>query len=142
VGQARKVMDQLTTAMVEERNVQSAMECYADDAIIVTPDAGEVRGRDRIADYWRHFIDAFPDSHYESITKHEAGNAAIDEGWLEGTNTAPLSLPTGETVPATGRPIKVRSCDVATVENGKIKEHHLYFDQVEFLDQLGLGPGS
>ncbi|WP_233512314.1 ester cyclase [Micromonospora deserti] len=135
-------MDQLTTAMVEERNVQSAMGFYADDAVIVTPDAGEVRGREGIADYWRHLIDAFPDSHYEPISKHEAGNAAIDEGWLEGTNTAPLSLPTGETVPATGRPIKVRSCDVATVENGKIKEHHLYFDQMEFLGQLGLGPES
>lgn len=140
MGQARDVMDRLTAAAVEEHDIQSIVECYAEDAVVVTPDAGEVRGQEHITDYWRQFIEAFPDSRYEPLHKHESGNTAIDEGWFIGTNTAPIPIPSGETVPATGRQIRLRACDVVTVESGKIIAHHLYFDQMEFLGQLGLAP--
>lgn len=142
MGQARDVLDRMTRLAVDDRDLKSLVDCYADNAVVVTPDAGEVRGQERIADYWRQFVDSFPDSRYQTLGKHEAGHTAIDEGYYIGTNTAPLRLPSGETVPATGKRVKIRSCDVATVENGKITEHHLYFDQVEFLDQLGLAPGA
>ncbi|QSB14870.1 nuclear transport factor 2 family protein [Natronosporangium hydrolyticum] len=140
MGEARRVMDRLTSAMVDEHSIDSAVDCYAEDAVIMTPDAGEIHGQDGIGEYWRTFIEAFPDSRYEPIQKHEHGHVAIDEGWLVGTNTAPLPLPTGEVMPATGRQIRVRSCDIATIHHGKIKEHHMYFDQMEFLGQLGLAP--
>ncbi|MDQ4019216.1 MAG: ester cyclase, partial [Actinomycetota bacterium] len=52
----------------------------------------------------------------------------------------PLQMPDGETIPATGKQIRVRGCDVATVENGRITSHRFYFDQMEFLSQLGLVP--
>lgn len=140
MGKAREVMDQLTMAATEQRDIASAMALYSDDAVVITPDAGEIRGRDGIADYWRVFIESFPDSRYEPIRKHESGEVAIDEGWIVGTNTAPLPLPTGEVVPPTGKQVRLRSCDIATVKGGKIKEHHLYFDQLEFMQQLGLAP--
>jgi len=140
MGQARDVLDRMTTLTVEARDVEAAAECYADNAVVMTPDAGEVRGREQIADYWRHFIEAFSDSHFDSLGKHETGNAAIDEGYFTGTNTAPMKMPTGDTLPATGKHVRVRSCDIVTVENGKIIEHHLYFDQADFLGQLGLSP--
>jgi ketosteroid isomerase-like protein len=65
---------------------------------------------------------------------------AIDEGFVVGTNTGPLALPTGRTLPPTGRQVRVRSCDVATVEDGLITSHRAYFDQLELLGQLGLLP--
>jgi ketosteroid isomerase-like protein len=49
-----------------------------------------------------------------------------------------MRMPTGETLPATGKEVRVRSCDVARVEGGEITSHHFYFDQLEFLIQLGL----
>jgi hypothetical protein len=51
-----------------------------------------------------------------------------------------LSTLSGETIPATGKQINVRSCDVATVDSGVITQHRIYFDQMEFLEQLGLLP--
>ena len=57
-----------------------------------------------------------------------------------GTNTGPLSLPDGSTVPATGKAVRVRGCDIATVADGMIVRHHFYFDQMELLTQLGLAP--
>jgi steroid delta-isomerase-like uncharacterized protein len=137
MGQARNVLDKLTAA-VEAHSVDTAMGLYADNGVVTTPDAGEVRGREQIGDYWRQFIDGFPDVKYVPISRLEAGNKAVDEGWFEGTNTKPMKTPSGQTLPATGKHVKVRSCDVATVEKGKITEHHMYFDQKEFLSQLGL----
>jgi SnoaL-like polyketide cyclase len=43
-------------------------------------------------------------------------------------------------IPATGKHVRVRACDIATVQNGVITSHRFYFDQMEFLGQLGLVP--
>jgi len=107
---------------------------------MVTPDAGEIRGREQIIDYLKQLSDAFPDGRYEAAYAHESGDTAIDEGYFVGTHTAPLRTPTGEEIPATGKQVRARSCDVATVQNGLIASHRLYFDQMEFLGQLGLLP--
>ncbi len=86
--------------------------------------------------------EAFPNAGYEIAGKYEDGDTAIDEGYLTGTHTAPLRLPSGESIPPTGRTIRVRSADIARVEGGVVTRHHFYFDQTEFVEQLGLGQGS
>jgi ketosteroid isomerase-like protein len=140
MGEAREVMDRLSAAAFETKDFSAAAECYADGAVAVTPDQGEITGREAIAEYLRQLTDPFPDLGYEYEAKHESGNVAIDEGYVTGTNSAPLPMPTGETIPATGKQIRVRGCDVATVEGGLITSHRIYFDQMEFLGQLGLLP--
>lgn len=139
MGDARAVMDRLTAAMVGQ-DFDAAAACYAENAVAVTPDQGEIRGREAIVEYFRQQSLVFPDSGYESLQKHESGNVAIDEGYFTGTHTEPLPMPSGETVPPTGKQVRVRACDLATVEGGVITAHHLYFDQLEFLGQLGLLP--
>lgn len=137
MGQAREVMDRLTRAM-DEKDRETLAGCYAANAVAYTPDQGELRGRDAITGYLFQFWTAIPDVHYEHGDSYEAGDVAIDEGFVEGTNTGPLNLPSGETLPATGKQVKVRSCDIAKVEAGEITSHRFYFDQMEFLGQLGL----
>ncbi|QDG66028.1 nuclear transport factor 2 family protein [Pseudarthrobacter sp. NIBRBAC000502772] len=141
MGQAREVMDRLTTAMTA-KDKETLANCYSADAVAFTPDEGELTGRDAITKYFFKFWEAIPDVRYEYTDKHEAGEVAIDEGFVAGTNTGPLSLPTGESLPASGKELRVRSCDVARVEGGEITSHHFYFDQLEFLGQLGLLPES
>jgi steroid delta-isomerase-like uncharacterized protein len=138
MGQARELLDRMTEFAVEQHDVDRAVELYAEDAVVSTPDVGELRGRDRIAEYWHGFIDAFPDSHYETISKLEGDGKAVDEGYFEGTHRGALKGPEGETIEPTGKHVKLRSCDIATVRDGKIVEHHLYFDEGEFMRQLGL----
>jgi ketosteroid isomerase-like protein len=132
-------MDAVTEA-VFQKDLEAAAHLYAPDAVMVTPDQGEVRGREQIIGYLKQFNDAFPDNRYEPAYAHESGDTAIDEGYFVGTNTAPLPLPTGEEIPATGKHVRVRACDIATVQNGVITSHRFYFDQMEFLGQLGLVP--
>jgi ketosteroid isomerase-like protein len=140
MGEARDLMDRVTGAVTKGNDRKAIEECYAADAVALTPDQGEIRGRQQIAEYMGQFAESFPDLAYESIQEHESGNVAIDEGYITGTNTGPLPAPSGETIPATGKQIKVRSCDVAVVEGGLITQHRFYFDQMEFLGQLGLVP--
>ena len=139
MGEAREVMDRLTNAFVAGR-AEEIPSLYADNATVVTPEAGELRGRDAITAYFNQFIQGFPDASWESLSKLEAGNTAIDEDYFIGTHTGPLETPTGETIPPTGKEVRLRECDVATVENGRITSHRFYFDQMEFLEQLGLAP--
>ncbi len=142
MAKARELMDKLTWAVTQEHSLDAVMDCYTDDALLVTPDAGEVRGRANAADYWRPFLEAFPDVRYEPLRSFEDGNTAIDEGWITGTHLGPMRLPDGRTIDPTGRQVKVRTLDLATVDDGKIKEHHMYFDQFAYMKQLGLLPSE
>ncbi|THV42061.1 ester cyclase [Glycomyces buryatensis] len=138
MGQAREMMDRLTETAIERHDVDSAAQFYAENAVLATPDMGEIRGRDQISEYWHGMMDGFPDGHYEAISKLESDGKAVDEGFFIGTNTGAMKGPDGATIEATGKQVKLRSCDVATVEDGMITEHHLYFDEADFMRQLGL----
>jgi ketosteroid isomerase-like protein len=138
MGQAREVMDRLTEALTTARDPKAVAGCFAPDAVAVTPDGGEIRGRDAIVEYFHEMTEMVPQATFESLHKYETGNTAIDEGFFGGRNTGPIALPNGERLPATQREIRVRGCDLATVEDGVIVEYRLYFDQAELLTQLGL----
>jgi ketosteroid isomerase-like protein len=137
MGQAREVFDRFNAALLNG-DLDAAAACYAEDAVAVTPDQGEIMGRDGIIEYLRPFVEAFSDMRFDFLYMHESGNHAIDEGYLVGTHTGPLPSPTGESIPPTGRTVRVRDCDIVTVEGGLITSHRFYFDQMEFLTQLGL----
>ncbi|MET8074732.1 nuclear transport factor 2 family protein [Streptomyces sp. NPDC005303] len=139
MGEAREVMDRLTDA-VTHPDLKAIAELYAEDAVAVTPDEGEIHGRDNIVAYWRQMTEAVPDGTFETKHAYEAGDTAIDEGVFSGRNTGPIQLPTGETLPATQKEIRIRGVDIATVRDGRIVDYRLYFDEMEFLGQLGLLP--
>jgi predicted ester cyclase len=141
MGEARKILDQATEASFNQ-DWAAAEKFYAPDAVGVTPDQGEIKGGAEIMQWLKQFFDSFPDGKYQPEFQHESGNTAIDEGWFTGTNTGELVLPTGDRLPATGKRVRVRGADMATVENGLITSHRFYYDQMDFLGQLGMAPGA
>ena len=141
MGEARKVMDRVTAAFFS-KDYDAVRQLYASDAVIEAPDAGELKGSDEIIEYMRGFFEAFPDARLESMRSFECGDTAVDEGRFVGTNTGTLRMPNGEELPATGRPVSVRSCDIATIEDGRVTSHRFYFDQMDLMTQLGLAPQS
>jgi ketosteroid isomerase-like protein len=141
MGQAREVMDRVTEAAMSN-DAETLKQPYAPDAVAETPDAGTLRGGEAITAWFTGFAEAFPDASWESSQAHECGDTAIDEGYLVGTHTGSLRLPDEQSIPATGKSVRIRGCDAATVQNGRVTSHRFYFDQVEFLGQLGLAPDS
>lgn len=136
MGQARETMDRITRAMTA--GDRAALEqLYASDATGETPDLGRLEGGAAIADYLLAFKRAFPDASYESTSAFESGSTAIDEGYLVGTHTGPLASPGGD-IPPTGKAVRLRSCDVLEVADGKGVSHRFFYDQLEVMTQLGL----
>jgi ketosteroid isomerase-like protein len=139
MGEARELMNRITKGVMDgDREALEAV--YAPDAVIETPDAGSLNGHDAIIEYLLQFAQAFPDASWDSRHEHDAGDSAVDEGYFVGTHTGPLVAPTGESIDATGKRVRLRACDVATVSGGRVTSHRFYFDQMEFLGQLGLVP--
>lgn len=136
MGQAREVMDRITSAVMSSQR-DALEQLYAADAVAETPDAGRLEGRAAIADYLTAFSRAFPDASWERGAQYESGDTAIDEGYLVGTHTEVLTTPDGE-VPPTGRKVRLRECDIVTVADGVAVSHRFYYDQVDFMSQLGL----
>ncbi len=137
MGEARDVLDRFNEALLRG-DLDAVSGFYAEDAVAVTPDQGEITGRDNVTEYVRPFVEAFSDLCYEALFAHESGNCAIDEGYFVGTHTGPLASPTGEAIAPTGRTVRIRECDAVTVDDGRITSHRFYFDVADFLRQLGL----
>jgi ketosteroid isomerase-like protein len=136
MGQARTVMDAITAA-VTSGDGDALAACYTEDAVADTPDAGRMEGREAIAQYLMSFAEAFSDMGFETSEMLEIGNIAIDEGFLIGRHTGTLRTPEGD-VPPTGRQARIRECDIVAVSGGVAVSHRFYYDQLDFLTQLGL----
>ena len=136
MGQAREIMDRITDAVMSG-DQEALGQLYAADAIAEAPDAPQIRGGPAVAEYLLSFKRAFPDASFESARKHDTADTAIDEGYFRGTHTGVLTTPEGDVAP-TGKSLRLRECDILTVANGVAVAHHFYYDQLDFMTQLGL----
>jgi predicted ester cyclase len=85
------------------------------------------------------WLKAFPDGKMKIRSEIISGPWIVQEVQVEGTHTAPFVLPTG-TVAPTYKKVVGYGCQLLRVENGKIAEARIYFDQLDQMMQLGLLP--
>jgi ketosteroid isomerase-like protein len=102
MGQAQELMRRITDAVMAGDEKELA-DCYVENAVAETPDFGKLEGRSEIVKYLQAFSQAFPDFRFESLSELEDGTVAIDEGYLVGTHTGPMTSPTGESIAPPGR---------------------------------------
>jgi steroid delta-isomerase-like uncharacterized protein len=63
--------------------------------------------------------------------------------WLgTGTHNGPLMMPSGASVPPTGRKVTVPGVDLFEIRDGKIVRADVYFDTMTMMAQVGLMPGA
>jgi predicted ester cyclase len=85
------------------------------------------------------WLNAFPDGKMTVRTELMSGPWVVQEIVMEGTHTAPLESPNGP-IPATYKKVKGYGVQILKVEDGKIAEARIYFDQLDQMSQLGLIP--
>ena len=112
---------------------------WAADAEFTAPGA-QVSGRDNVIGLIAVFQEAFPDLRLEIEQLLTDGPAAAAEGIMTGTHDGVFHTPNGDVAP-TGRAIALRWAAVYVTEGDTLKSEHLFFDQMDFLGQLGLLPG-
>ncbi|MDO8187545.1 nuclear transport factor 2 family protein [Conexibacter sp. JD483] len=113
-----------------------AGEPWAADAEMTAPGAS-VSGRDAVLGFLGVFHEAFSDGRLVIQKLIVDGASAAAEGRFVGTHDGVLHTPNGD-VPATGRAIDFRWAAAYEVNGEELLSEHLYFDQQEFLTQLGL----
>ena len=136
MSDTREIFDSLTEAL-NRHDLAAVAEGYSQQVVVSSPD-GTYEGREAAAAYLNGFVDAFPDLTINVWSKVTSGALVCDEWTLTGTNTGAIALPDGSTLPATGRRVELRGCDIAAVEDGHVISHRMYFDNTEFLNQLGI----
>lgn len=125
-------------AGVMRGDLDAAAAHFADDVETMTPQ-GTLKGIDNWRAMGRAFTTAAPDQRMEVIRSFELEDTVIVEGVYSGTHTGPLETPDG-TVRASGNAFAFPFADFLTFENDKCVEHHIYWDNVTFLAQLGILP--
>ena len=112
---------------------------WAADAEFTAPGV-QVSGRNNVIGFIAVFQEAFPDLRLEVEQLLTDGPAAAAEGIMTGTHDGVFHTPNGDVAP-TGRAIALRWAAVYVTEGETLKSEHLFFDQMDFLGQLGLLPG-
>jgi predicted ester cyclase len=100
-----------------------------------TPDV-DVRSREQFKGFLRGFDIAFPDN-VQTFTHLAADGDLIGVfATYEGTHTGPMGP-----VPATGKRVKFDFAGMFRVEDGRLAEFRVTWDNMSVLGQLGLLPG-
>lgn len=120
-------------------DIDGYVSSYADDAVMALP-RGIFRGRAAIREAWRRQSAAFPDQVLNVGATLEQGDTFADEFTWVATNTGPLVLRDGTEAPPTGRRAEIKGMELVQMRDGKIALHHIYFDYMTVLSQLGLLP--
>lgn len=120
----------------DERRLRAT---YADDAVGEAPGSARLEGGDAVTAYAMVWIHAFPDARQTILNELVAGDWVVQEFAFSGTHTGTLASPDGD-IPPTNRSATGRGVQIQRIQNGEIVEEHVYFDQVEILEQLGLMP--
>ena len=127
-------------ALYNAHDLDGFVARYRPDAELVAPGAPPARGSAAIKEVVQRQFASFPDGKLTVHATVAEGNTLAAEYTFSGTNTGPLVLPTGQTLPATNKTVSIRGAYVVTVEGDKVKSDHTYWDLAEGLVQLGLMP--
>ena len=109
---------------------------YAEDAETSDP-TGKYKGKKQILDSLKVWKTAFPQGTAEVTNQIAQGDHVTSEVVCKATHTGPLVSPTG-TIPATNKPIVLKTMLVSSFRDGLIQRERTYFDQADLMKQLGI----
>ena len=109
----------------------------ADDCVFEGPAGVRLEGGDAVTGYAMGWLGAFSDAKIETEAVVVDGDWVAMTGVFKGTHDGTLSGPNGD-VPATGRRLEGRHSQFVRFADGKTVEEHLFYDQMDVVEQLGL----
>ncbi|OFV81399.1 MAG: polyketide cyclase [Acidobacteria bacterium RBG_13_68_16] len=113
---------------------------HAKDIVVHWPDGHTTTGIEKhIEDLKQMFVFA-PDNRIEvHPIRFGAGPWTAVTSWLEGTFTQPMPIGDGKTIPPTGKAYKIPMVTIGHWnKDGVMDEEYLFWDNMEFMKQIGL----
>lgn len=128
--------EQLVTEYVRawnERDFSRMSKLVAESFTFTSPTADTIEGRENVEAYAKAVVDGFSDFEIEVQEMLAGEDLVMAESILSGTHDGEF-----DGIPPTHETFEMRDMATFVVEDGKLQEERLYFDQHEFLGQLGL----
>ncbi|KAF6246629.1 polyketide cyclase [Nitrosopumilus sp. b3] len=134
-----KTFDELDFDVFTNQKWDRLHESHSSDIVVHWPDGRTTTGIEpHIKDLKAMFVWA-PDTRIEQHPiKIASGPWTSVIGVIEGTFTEPMQLPDGTIVQPTGKSYKLNMATVGYWENGVMTEEYLFWDNLEFMKQIGL----
>ncbi len=135
-----KVFDTLDFDVFSNQKWERLQESHAHDIVVTWPDGHETRGIDRhIADLKAMFQFA-PDIEIKTHPiRFGSGTWTAVTGVMTGTFTQPMPQADGSAIPPTGKRFAISMATIAHWKDGTMDHEWLFWDNQDFMNQLGLG---
>jgi predicted ester cyclase len=117
--------------VINEGRVNILDTAYADNAILHT--VPETKGKANCIAYYANYVTGFSNRKFIVKETFSQGNKLVKYWQFKGKHTGNFFG-----IAPTNKDVDVIGCTIATVVNGKITEEQDFFDNLEFLQQLGI----
>jgi hypothetical protein len=115
-------------------------ESHSKDIKVNWPDGHFTTGIERhIADLKAMFVYAPNTSIKQHPIRFGSGNMTCVIGVMTGTFTAPMPIGNGKFIKPTGKSFSLPMCTVGIWKNGVMVEEYLFWDNMSYMNQIGIG---
>jgi len=138
-SQHLETFDELDFDVFTNQKWERLHESHSKDIIVHWPDGRTTEGIEPHIDDLKAMFVYAPDTRIEQHPIKVASEKWTSVvGIIEGTFTEPMALPDGSFIPPTGKSFKLTMATVGYWENGVMTEEYLFWDNLEFMKQIGL----
>jgi steroid delta-isomerase-like uncharacterized protein len=120
---------------INEGRINILDTAYAANVVLHT--VPETKGKDAAKAHYANFVTGFSDRQFIVKSMFAKGDQLVKHWVFKGKHTGNFFG-----IPATGKTVNLEGCTIAKIVDGKITEEQDFFDNLEFLQQLGLMPRS
>lgn len=115
-------------------------ESHADDIVVTWPDGHETKGIAKHTEDLKALFVFAPDIKIKTHPiRFGSGSWTTATGVMTGTFTQPMPSPDGKSVPPTGKRFAIGMATIGHWKNGKMDHEWLFWDNQDFMNQIGLG---
>ena len=114
-------------------NVDLVDAFYAEGCVRHNADVGDSEGPKGVKEFVKWVYTAYPDFKVTFDKRFEFKDRIVAHWSATGTNDGPLN----ENMPATGKKVSFTGLAMSVIENGKITEEWVYYNQVPLYAQMG-----
>jgi len=114
-------------------NVDLVDDFYAEGCVRHNADVGDSKGPEGIKEFVTWVYTAYPDFKVNFDKRFELKDRILSHWTATGTNDGPLN----ENMPPTGIKVTFTGLAMSVIENGKITEEWVYYNQLALYDQMG-----
>lgn len=121
--------------IINKRRIDQINETNFDKNITLITSPENIVGIEAFKAYYNNYLTGFSNVTFTIVDAFGQGEKIVKHWNFKGTHTGEFFG-----IPATGKEVNVEGVTLVRMKDGKIAQEHDFFDNLEFMQQLGLIP--